>query len=143
VPGSNRPGTTPEQLFAAAWGACFEGALKFAAKETGIPLPPETAVDASVQLNRGEAEGFFLTAQLEVSLPGLAVENAKALIGSAHDICPVSKMTRDGIDATVSLVEELFETSKPPLRQHDELRLGTGSDCGEDAPSPQLPQPGA
>ena len=33
VPGSNRPGTNPEQLFAAGWSACFEGALAHAARE--------------------------------------------------------------------------------------------------------------
>jgi len=35
-PGTNRPGTNPEQLFAAGWSACFEGALGLAAKEAGV-----------------------------------------------------------------------------------------------------------
>jgi len=103
LPGSNRPGTNPEQLFAAGWSACFEGALGAAAKEAGIPLPAETAVDAEVNLNRGEQEGYFLTARLNVSIPGLADDVAQKLIDRAHETCPYSKMTRGGIDASVRM----------------------------------------
>ncbi|WP_413989270.1 organic hydroperoxide resistance protein [Labrys okinawensis] len=101
-PGSKRPGTNPEQLFAAGWSACFEGALGLAANEAGVTLPPETAVDAEVDLNRGD-DGFFLTARLKVSLPGVGREIAQSLIERAHQICPYSKMTRDGIEAGVML----------------------------------------
>lgn len=102
-PGSNRPGTNPEQLFAAGWSACFEGALGLAAKEAGVRLPPETAVDAEVNLNQGEAEGYFLTARLNVTIPGLPEDVAQALIDRAHETCPYSKLTKGGIDASVTL----------------------------------------
>jgi Ohr subfamily peroxiredoxin len=102
-PGTNRPGTNPEQLFAAGWSACFEGALGLAAKEAGVQLPEETAVDAEVNLNHGEAEGYFLTARLNVTIPGLAENVAQALIDRAHETCPYSKMANGGIDATVAL----------------------------------------
>ncbi len=39
-PGSGRPGTNPEQLFAAGWSACFEGALNVAALRKKTKLPP-------------------------------------------------------------------------------------------------------
>lgn len=102
-PGTSRPGTNPEQLFAAGWSACFEGALTFAAKDAGIKLPADTAVDAEVDLILDEAEGFSLAARLTVSLPGLDQEAAQSLIERAHVICPYSKMTRDGIAAEVAL----------------------------------------
>lgn len=102
-PGTNRPGTNPEQLFAAGWSACFEGALGLAAKEAGVPLPPETAVDAEVNLNFGQAEGYFLTARLNVTIPGIDEDVAQSLIDRAHETCPYSKMTRSGIDASVAL----------------------------------------
>lgn len=102
-PGTNRPGTNPEQLFAAGWSACFEGALGLAAKEAGVQLPAETAVDAEVNLNYGEAEGYFLTARLNVSIPGLGEEVAQKLIDRAHETCPYSKMTNGGIQASVAL----------------------------------------
>jgi Ohr subfamily peroxiredoxin len=102
-PGANRPGTNPEQLFAAGWSACFEGALGLAAKEAGVSLPQETAVDAEVNLNFGESEGYFLTARLNVSIPGIADDVAQALIDRAHQTCPYSKMANSGIEASVAL----------------------------------------
>jgi len=103
VPGSNRLGTNPEQLFAAGWSACFEGALAHAAREQGVRLPPETAVDAEVDLGLDEVDGYFLSARLNVSIPGLAEDVAQGLVDRAHATCPYSKMTRNGIEAQVAL----------------------------------------
>jgi len=103
VPGSNRPGTNPEQLFAAGWSACFEGALAHAAREQGVRLPPETAVDAEVDLGLDEVDGYFLSARLNVSIPGVAEDVAQGLVDRAHATCPYSKMTRNGIAAQVAL----------------------------------------
>ena len=103
TPGTNRPGTNPEQLFAAGWSACFEGALGHAARQMGVQLPAETAVDAEVQLHLDDIEGYFLSARLNVSIPGLPEDVAQALIDKAHETCPYSKMTRSGIDASVAL----------------------------------------
>ena len=103
-PGFGRAGTNPEQLFAAGWSACFEGALGLAAKEAGIPLPAGTAVDAEVSLNLGDTEGYFLTAKLNVSIPGVSEDVAQRLIDRAHETCPYSKMTKDGIEADVRTV---------------------------------------
>lgn len=102
-PGTRRPGTNPEQLFAAGWSACFEGALARAASEVGTKLPAETAVDAEVDLILDETEGFSLAARLKVSIPGIEPGAAQVLIDRAHAICPYSKMTRDGIPAGVAL----------------------------------------
>ena len=49
-PGSGKPGTNPEQLFAAGWSACFIGALGLAAAKRKIRLPVGTAIDAEVDL---------------------------------------------------------------------------------------------
>jgi lipoyl-dependent peroxiredoxin len=103
TPGTNKPGTNPEQLFAAGWSACFEGALGHVARQLGTQLPPDTAIDAEVQLHLDETEGFFITGRLNVSLPGLPEDVAQDLIERAHKTCPYSKMTRGGIDADVRL----------------------------------------
>ena len=50
VPGSGRPGTNPEQLFAAGWSACFDGAIGIAAGKLRIDLPADRAIDAEVDL---------------------------------------------------------------------------------------------
>ncbi|MBV8062972.1 MAG: organic hydroperoxide resistance protein [Nevskia sp.] len=103
LPGSGRPGTNPEQLFAAGWSACFEGALGFAAKAKKIVLPPETAIDAEVDLCNNES-GYFIQARLNVSLPGIERELAQSLVEIAHQNCPYSKATRGNIDVEIKLV---------------------------------------
>lgn len=102
-PGSKRPGTNPEQLFAAGWSACFEGALARAAGEASVALPAETAVDAEVDLNLDETQGFSIRARLAVDIPGIEPGVAQSLIDRAHAICPYSKMVRGGIEAAVAL----------------------------------------
>jgi organic hydroperoxide reductase OsmC/OhrA len=52
-PGSGKPGTNPEQLFAVGWSACFMGAMGLAAKRRKFPLPADTSVDAEVDLATG------------------------------------------------------------------------------------------
>ena len=103
TPGLGRPGTNPEQLFAAGWSACFEGALGLVAKEFGVALPADTAVDARVELHNGAEEGYFLSAELDVTIPGVAADVAERMIAIAHETCPYSKMTRNGIEASVKL----------------------------------------
>ena len=103
TPGSNRPGTNPEQLFAAGWSACFEGAMQFVARGKKITLPPETAIDAEVDLNSGDS-GFFLKARLNITVPGVERSIAQEIVNEAHQVCPYSKATRGNIDVTLNLV---------------------------------------
>ena len=39
IPGTPGTGTNPEQLFAAGWSACFEGAMGIAARKMKISMP--------------------------------------------------------------------------------------------------------
>lgn len=103
VPGTPGTGTNPEQLFAAGWSACFEGAMGIAARKMKIALPPDTAIDAEVDLCRND-DGYFLQARLNVSLPGLTREVAQVLTDEAHQTCPYSKATRGNIDVAINLV---------------------------------------
>lgn len=102
-PGTSRPGTNPEQLFAAGWSACFIGAMGIAASKLGIKLPAETAVDAEVDLCVTEGE-YSLQARLNVSLPGIDPEVAKELTAMAHQTCPYSKATRGNIGVTINII---------------------------------------
>lgn len=101
-PGSARPGTNPEQLFAAGWSACFIGAIGIAAGKQKIRLPADLSVDAEVDL--GTADGdYFLQARLKVSLPGIDADAARALIEEAHQTCPYSKATRGNINVELTI----------------------------------------
>ncbi|TWT10666.1 organic hydroperoxide resistance protein [Reyranella sp. CPCC 100927] len=102
-PGAPGVGTNPEQLFAAGWSACFEGAMALAARKRKIALPADTAIDAEVDLNLADG-AYSLRARLNVSVPGIERELAQAVVDDAHQICPYSKAIRGNIDVTISLV---------------------------------------
>jgi osmotically inducible protein OsmC len=102
-PGTPGTGTNPEQLFAAGWSACFLSAIKLAAGKRKVALPPDVAIDAEVDL--GTTRGAYgLAARLNVSLPGLEDEVARALVDAAHQLCPYSNATRGNIDVAINLV---------------------------------------
>lgn len=102
-PGAPGIGTNPEQLFAAGWSACFEGAMALAARKRKIALPADTAIDAEVDLNIADG-AYFLRARLNVSVPGVDRDVVQAIVDDAHETCPYSKATRGNIDVTVNLV---------------------------------------
>jgi len=103
TPGTNGTGTNPEQLFAAGWSACFEGALGIAASKKSVKLPEDTGIDAEVDLciNKGE---FYLQARLNISIPGLDREIAQELIESAETICPYAKAIKGNVDVEYNLL---------------------------------------
>ena len=103
TPGGPGNGTNPEQLFAAGWSACFEGAMGRVAREMRIALLVDPVINAEVDLNTIEG-GYFLRARLNVNLPGLEREAAQRLIEAAHQTCPYSKATRGNIDVAINLV---------------------------------------
>ena len=77
-PGSGGLGANPEQLFAADWSACFEGAMGIAARKRKVVLPADLAVDAEVDLCLTEG-AYFLQARLSVSMPGMDRAVARAI----------------------------------------------------------------
>ncbi|WP_213979764.1 organic hydroperoxide resistance protein [Sphingomonas sp. dw_22] len=103
IPGAPGVGTNPEQLFAAGWSACFEGAMGIAAKEMKIPLPADLAIDAEIDLNLADG-AYSLGARLNVRLPGIDPETARAIVDAAHRTCPYSRATRGNINVAISLV---------------------------------------
>lgn len=103
TPGTAGTGTNPEQLSAAGWSACFLSAIKVVAAAMKVKLPPDVAVDAEVDLCATDG-AYFIQARLNVSLPGMERETARAVVDGAHQNCPYSKATRSNIDVAVSLV---------------------------------------
>ena len=103
LPGSPRPGTNPEQLFAAGWSACFEGVLMLAAQRRKIKVPTDMAIDAEVDLHLDNGE-YFLSARLNVSVPGMERAITQDLVKDAERICPYSKATSGNIAVTYAVV---------------------------------------
>lgn len=103
TPGTTGAGTNPEQLFAAGWSACFEGAIGIAARRMKITLPADLAIDAEVDLGSGDG-GYFLQARLNVSVPGIDRATVQTLVDEAHQTCPYSKAIRGNIDVEINIV---------------------------------------
>jgi len=75
--GSGGPGNNPEQLFAAAYAACFLGALRFVASQGGPKVPDDAQVTATVGI-----EG--LTIAVRDHGPGIAVADLPRLFDRFH-----------------------------------------------------------
>jgi len=98
-----QPHPAAENLFGAAWSACYIGAIELAASQRKITLPAGPEVDAEIALHADNGS-FFLRAHLNVSLAGLDRDVAEELIHAAHGICPYSKATHGNIDVETRLV---------------------------------------
>jgi Ohr subfamily peroxiredoxin len=98
-----QPHPAAENLFAAAWSACYLGALGLAAAQRKIKLAEEPSVDTAIDLNNANG-AFFLRARLDVSVPGVDRAVAQELIEAAHGICPYSKAVHGNIEVTTTLV---------------------------------------
>lgn len=94
-------GTNPEQLFAAAYSACFHGALRLVAGKEKVTVPDGTTIEAAIGIGPDDTS-FAITATLTVTLPGLDQAKADDLVEKAHQVCPYSKATRGNVDVTLT-----------------------------------------
>jgi Ohr subfamily peroxiredoxin len=99
--GIEKRGPNPELLFAGAYSACFNGALRNAAKKLGPTLESST-VRALVSLVQEDQGGYRLAVELHTQLPGIECTKAQPIMEQAHKTCPYSKALRG--DTTVKLV---------------------------------------
>lgn len=108
MPGSQREkeypnATNPEQLFAAGYSACFDGALQLMAKKEDVSL--DSQVTANVSLLKDEKDdGFKITVTLQVKGTGIDHKKLEDLVHKAHDFCPYSKATRGNINVELKIV---------------------------------------
>jgi Ohr subfamily peroxiredoxin len=93
-------GTNPEQLFAAAYAACFHSALRLVAGKEKVRVPAGSTVEAAVGIGPDDTS-FAVTATLTATLPGLDQATADDLIAKAHQVCPYSRATRGNIEVNL------------------------------------------
>jgi Ohr subfamily peroxiredoxin len=101
--GAGAAGNNPEQLFAAGYAACFIGAMKFVGAQTGVKVPADTAVTATVGIGPRAEGGFGLEVSLAVTVPGLDHAAAEELVEKAHQVCPYSNATRNNVDVRLTV----------------------------------------
>lgn len=86
-------GPNPEHLFAAAYSACFHGALQNAAKKLGTELR-DSKIRAVVNLLEDDSGGYRLAVDLHGQLPGVERAQAQRIMEEAHRTCPYSRALR-------------------------------------------------
>ncbi len=100
-PGIEKRGPNPEHLFAAAYSACYHGALINAAKKLGTSMGAST-VRALVSLIEDDQGGYRLSVELHALMPGVEHSQAGRIMEEAHKTCPYSKALRG--DTAVELL---------------------------------------
>jgi len=100
--GGSGAGTNPEQLFAAGYSACFQGALGVVARQEKADISGST-VTAAVSIGKTEAGGFGLAVTITASIPDVDAETARSLVEKAHQVCPYSNATRGNIKVELSV----------------------------------------
>ncbi|MDX8046361.1 organic hydroperoxide resistance protein [Gracilibacillus sp. S3-1-1] len=101
-PSSEGTGSNPEQLFAAGYSACYDGALNLLASRQKKEI--DSSITAEVSLLKDEADGGFkIGVVLNVEIKGVSQEEAEELAKQAHDFCPYSKATRGNVDVELKV----------------------------------------
>ncbi|QDP39063.1 organic hydroperoxide resistance protein [Radiobacillus deserti] len=99
---SGETGSNPEQLFAAGYSACYDGALNLMASKQKKNI--DSSITADVSLLKDSADnGFKIGVVLNVEIGGVSQEEAEELAKMAHDFCPYSKATRGNIDVELKV----------------------------------------
>ncbi|MCM4160764.1 organic hydroperoxide resistance protein [Antarcticibacterium flavum] len=101
--GKGEKKTNPEQLFGAAYAACYGSALQVVAEKHKVDLG-DFNVTATVGIGKTEEGDLQLSVILDSWIPGVDVETGEKLVNEAHEICPYSRATRDNIDVTLNLL---------------------------------------
>ncbi|MFF2911437.1 organic hydroperoxide resistance protein [Paenibacillus sp. NPDC057934] len=101
--GPGGDGTNPEQLFAAGFAACFEGALgvvlrKHRIKSEGIKIT------SHVTIGKDTNDGFVLSVNMDIVIKGVETSSAKQIVEEAHDVCPYARATRGNIEVITNVV---------------------------------------
>jgi Ohr subfamily peroxiredoxin len=95
-------GANPEQLFALGYAACFESAVRGAARRQQLD-PTGAEIEAKVLLFRGE-DGSDLAVEMAIHLPNITDPTVAAdLIRTAHGRCPYSRATRNNVPVSFTV----------------------------------------
>ncbi|WP_423227619.1 organic hydroperoxide resistance protein [Paenibacillus filicis] len=97
-------GSNPEQLFAAGFGACFEGAIGVVLRKKRMKSEG-TKITSHVTIGKDVNDGFVLSVYMDVSIKGVEMSVAKQVVEEAHDVCPYSRATRGNIEVITTVVD--------------------------------------
>ena len=94
--------TNPEQLFAAAWSACFGTSVTIAAGIEKVKIG-EVTVTAKIGVLHDNGN-YDICAHLLVKINDVDYDTAKKLVEATKSICSYSKATKGNINAVYEVV---------------------------------------
>ena len=94
--------TTPEDLFAAGYAACFGGAVDFMGVKSGLK-PSSVVIESSVGIGKTDT-GVGLKVDLVARIGGLSQADAEKIVTLGHQFCPYSKAIKGNVEVTVKTV---------------------------------------
>jgi lipoyl-dependent peroxiredoxin len=99
--GPGRPNTTtPEDLFAAGYAACFGSACEFVSRQLKL-RPSSITIRSAVGIGEASGGGFGLTVELVAEIAGVAQSDADRLVAAGHEVCPYSRAIKGNVDVTL------------------------------------------
>jgi len=108
-------GTNPEELFAAAYGSSFRGAMESAARAAHVSLK-ECLLTCLVHLRETTEGGHQLGIELQVNMPGVNHAVAEKILESAHRTCPFSKALRGNAEVKLSMANSRAKSAALSFR---------------------------
>ncbi|MCM3519834.1 organic hydroperoxide resistance protein [Staphylococcus xylosus] len=101
---SSDNGTNPEQLFAAGYASCFNGAFDLILKQNKVKnANPEVTLTVRL-IDDPNAESPKLEVDIDAKVNNMPQEDAEKYLQEAHDFCPYSKATRNNIDVNLKVI---------------------------------------
>ncbi|MBF8807371.1 MAG: Ohr family peroxiredoxin [Enterococcus lacertideformus] len=102
----NTEATNPEELFAATYSACFNGALELVLSRKNINKPSSVKATVSL-LNHGDAD-FSIEVVLSIFIKGMSKAEVMEFVEEADTVCPYSKALRGNVNITLEISDTEF-----------------------------------
>ena len=103
--GDSGPGTNPEQLFAAGYSSCFNGALGRVLRLNRVAYESSTVTAIVTLYEDPEDNGFKIGVKMQASIKGLNLDEARKYIELAHTVCPYSKAIKGNVEVELEVIE--------------------------------------
>lgn len=100
--GGTGHGSNPEQLFAAAYGACFTSSVRYVAGQRKVELGL-ARTEATVSVSLSDDGRYLLGVQLALYLAAPSSNDVSAVIEEARRICAFSNATRGNLETRITV----------------------------------------
>ncbi len=94
--GGTKPGANPEQLFAAAYAACFENSVRHIIRADRLPVKG-CMVEAEVSLYKNFEDAYRFSLSFATILHGIDQVTADSLVERALKVCPYTDATKNNV----------------------------------------------